>query len=457
MNWIAIDLGSTNTKMAVLDLEKREVVEYSRFPVNARKRAEGYFYEIDAEAYFNDICGILSSVLPKIKGSECGVRITTQMHGFVLTDDNGVPAIPYISWQDRRSQRMSAEGTDFEILKRKLGGGIKAESGSSLKISSAVSNGFSMIRREEISRNKRFEMHTLGSYMLKRLCGAYCTHLTNACPLGTARVREQCWDQNVIAAAEMEKWKFPRIANEHERIGEARICGKHLLFYPDLGDQQAAVLGAMREKNVEININVATAGQAARVIDQFQTGEFETRPFFESSYLSTFTGLPAGRNLEVLTGLIQDIGQLFFKQKLSEEKIYQGISERLLKENQTGGLRESLKYFEGKGAIWGITADNFHVAELYGSAYEELAKIYGERIKQLNEDGSANCVVATGGVLEKNDILYQIFQKKCPLILRKSLIKDSVIAGHARLALVDEGEANSIFEPEILTSQLKWR
>lgn len=456
MKWIVIDLGSTNTKAAILDLEKNTVADYVRFPVNAERTIAEYIYEIHGEDYFQEIYRVIVGCLSKIREPECGIRISTQMHGFILTDEKGVPVTPYISWQDRRSQRMAETESDFEGLKRKLNGGLKPESGSALKTSSAVSNLYSMIIRGELNPRKRMRVHTLGSYMIHRLCGAYCTHITNACPLGTANVKNQQWDQQVIGAAGLENWSFPAIVDTHAVVGDVRIQGKRLFFYPDIGDQQAAVLGAMGDQKGEININIATAGQVSRVMDHFLAGEFETRPFFEATYLNTFTGLPAGRNLQVLTGLIQEIGSIFFKQELTEENIYQRISNHLSNQNIKSTLKEKLDFFQGKGAIWGITADNWSVAELYLGAYQELAAIYRERIEKLNRDGRASCAVATGGVLEKNEILYRMFQESCPISIRRTHIKDAVVAGHSRLAMVDEGMFPSVFEAGVLNSKLQW-
>lgn len=456
MNWIAIDLGSTSTKAALLDIQEEKVMNYSRFPLRAPKKVTEYVYEIDAELYFQEIREILSLYISNVKGSGCGVRISTQMHGFILSDEKGNPQTPYISWRDCRCQRENGAESDFQQLKKRLGGKLGQESGTALKPGQALCNIYSMIQRREIDRSQKLRIHTLGSYILSRICDSYCTHITNACPMGMANVKTKEWEQEIIAVAGLEQLDFPRIVPAYERIGEARICGKRVFFYPDIGDQQASVLGAMREKEKEIYINIATAGQTARVTESFLTGEFETRPFFESSYLNTFTGLPAGRNLQVLNGLIRDVGRVFCKKELSDEFIYNTVSEMIDLGQEKSSLNVNLDYFRGKGGIERITGENLTVSQLYRGAYESLIEIYNDRIKKLNIDNHAVRAIAIGGVLEKNEILFQIFRRCCLLHIQRRSIKDPVIRGHGRLALIDEGKYNSVFEPELLERELQW-
>ena len=52
MDWIAIDLGSTSIKAALLDIKGKKVLNYCRFPITAKKIVTEYIYEIDADKYF---------------------------------------------------------------------------------------------------------------------------------------------------------------------------------------------------------------------------------------------------------------------------------------------------------------------------------------------------------------------------------------------------------------------
>lgn len=456
MDWIAIDLGSTSIKAALLDIKGKKVLNYCRFPITAKKIVTEYIYEIDADKYFQEVREILALYVSKVKESECGVRISTQMHGFILADEKGVPATPYISWQDCRCQRSDGKESDFQQLEKKLEGQMGQESGSCFKPGQALCNLYSMEKRGEISRSQKLRLHSLGSYMINRICNSYCTHITNACPMGMANVKKREWNEKIINIAGLDQLYFPRIVSAHEPIGEKKICGKRVVFYPDIGDQQTSVLGVMGEKEKEIYINIATAGQVSRITEKFQIGEFESRPFFESSYLNTFTGLPAGRNLQVLNGLIRDVGKVFYKKILSDEFIYNVVSEALKYNQEKCSLNENLDYFQGKGEITKIAGDNMTVAQLYMGAYESMIKIYKDKIEKLNVDYYAIDAIAIGGVLEKNEILFQMLQGVCQLHVQKKRIKDSVIVGHDRLALIDEGEYNSIFDQELLERKLQW-
>ena len=99
--YLALDLGSTYTKCALLD--ENGVVKSCQVasppPICGEDAAR---YEIDADEYMRQA----EELLGQMRDSDTvGVLISTQMHGFVLADEKGRSLTPYISWQDRVGER----------------------------------------------------------------------------------------------------------------------------------------------------------------------------------------------------------------------------------------------------------------------------------------------------------------------------------------------------------------
>lgn len=103
MLFLAIDLGSTNTKAALYDERMRRLAIRS-VPVDYIR--EDGFVEFDAERYFDGLLELIRSLI-----ALCGanprelarVILTGQAESLVALGRDGAPLIPAISWMDERS------------------------------------------------------------------------------------------------------------------------------------------------------------------------------------------------------------------------------------------------------------------------------------------------------------------------------------------------------------------
>ena len=111
MKIIALDIGSSFLKSAVLDTEANTLVHKTRTPTPARLANEdAACFELDADLLYQGVIGLVDDQIekePEVKG----ILFSTQMHGFVLT--RGETAItPYVSWQDTRAECPKLGGSD---------------------------------------------------------------------------------------------------------------------------------------------------------------------------------------------------------------------------------------------------------------------------------------------------------------------------------------------------------
>ncbi len=111
MLFLAVDLGSTNTKAALYDAHMTRVAMDS-VPVDYVR--ENGFVEFDADAYFDSLLDLIRSLFAS-GGAEArelaGISFTGQAESLLVLGEDGTPLMNAISWMDERS---GAECTALE-------------------------------------------------------------------------------------------------------------------------------------------------------------------------------------------------------------------------------------------------------------------------------------------------------------------------------------------------------
>ena len=137
MTYLAIDLGTSFLKGAVLNLDTQEHTHVRRqpFPAALPDRPP-FFYEVDPAAIVAATKALVEELLPH--APECrGVVLCTQMHGLVLANPTGEPRSNAITWQDQRvlTPHPAGNGNYFDQLKTLITADDVAELGRELQIS----------------------------------------------------------------------------------------------------------------------------------------------------------------------------------------------------------------------------------------------------------------------------------------------------------------------------------
>lgn len=320
---VYIDIGSTNIKWKDT---KDGKVRTTPFPAPI-KSGEGRF-EVPAE-----------EILERVRSLVCGAArafVSVQMHGYVLMK-RGQAVTDYVSWRDERGKDLSPA---FALTK---------EYGVDIKPN--------LPRLSLQAQTTEFdEFCTLGSYLAYRLTGNNSTHITDAAPSGFYNVCKR------------EKDAVPfRLPNERYKVERIGRYGATEIYTP-VGDQQAAILGAVGKDFDGYVLNLGTAGQLCCIAKGFETGEFESRPYFGGGTLCTVTRLAGG-------GEIKDYADGEIEDRLVEE--YGLAIKRLPKRDKilaTGGVvkyrRELLcKVLERLGVEYAFNEDCDALAGL-----EKIAK-----------------------------------------------------------------------------------
>ena len=286
MRMIALDLGSTFTKAALLT---DEMVQAERqLPTPAALLQGHERYEIDAEVYFQQVVSLIDGFMDDMPID--GILFSTQMHGYILTDAAMKPITPYVSWQDKVGAK------HLDSIRKFLTDTDVYPSGVPLKGNLAVCS--LLARRaegEEIPEGAYF--HTLGGYIIARLTGRHVCHMTNAAPTGLADIRNGGWNDVLLKRAGLFVLRMPEIIDSIKPVGIYR----GIKVYPDIGDQQVCAYGADLQLEHSLHVNVGTAGLLGGLCKGFKVDRCESRPWLgKGCYLRTVSGLLGGRHIQAL-------------------------------------------------------------------------------------------------------------------------------------------------------------
>ncbi len=247
-------------------------------------------YEVAPELIVNQVRGIIENALPFKR-----LYLSTQMHGYLLADEDHRLLTPYISWQDQRS--LSAAGAAdadtencwFDLFPVQL----PLQSGTAVKPNLPVCSLFALqqMHPERFARAKHF--YTLGSYLMYCLTGKNTTHITDAAATGLYYAWTGQPLDLLFPALSIPQAKMDLLPAAHWRDAEVMA---------PIGDQQASVYGSGIVEDLHYVLNLGTAGQLCVVAKGFVSGSFESRPYFSGTTLCTVTRLPGGREIAASAG-----------------------------------------------------------------------------------------------------------------------------------------------------------
>ncbi|GAA3402164.1 sedoheptulokinase [Paenibacillus hodogayensis] len=447
MNYIGVDIGSSFIKAAILDTGSRQIIDVRKQQTPERlPNPDRNIYEVNVLSIVRSLTTMIDEYAGKY-GPIVGILLSTQMHGFVLCDESGEPLTNYISWQDTRGTTPYGNATisSFEHISAVISSEQMERSGTQLKPGLAACNLHHwMMNHRHVIEKDNIYFCTLGSFVIYKLTGRHTCHITNAAPTGFADVERRAWNWETIRAVGCESLVFPDILDEQEICGYYDSAGGGIPVYPDIGDHQASVLGALGGDNDAAIVSGGTAGIVSLVSNKATRGDHENRPYFGGQTLKTITRLPGGRNLDVLVDFIADIGISLFEASRSRAEIWQAISQavdRLDPSRPLEAPRVELGFFQGQqgvqhGKIDGIRPGNLTAGSLFAAAFENMADVYISALRKLMDPTAPIAKIwLTGGTIHNNVFMRTIMQARTGIETIPSPVQNEELRGLLHLAL----------------------
>lgn len=419
--YIGIDFGSSFLKFACIRASGE--VDYTRRIPTIRAELEPYRAEYCLPIMIEAIRTYIDEVIVSGEAVE-GILISTQMHGYVLRSAAGDSR--YISWQDELATQPWAGSTSFAQLQQLGAAQGLCCSGLPLKPELALCSLYARVCRGEQTVSGS-ELFTLGSYLIAQLCGKNVTHITNAAPTGLYDLQAGRWNTPLLESVGFGGLRLPTVCRE------IRPCGTYrgIPIYPDVGDQQASLLGAGLRPG-QINVNLGTASQVAMLCDDYdmlsERGGEELRPFFWGKYLRTVSKLSGGRSLQVIVDFLRSTAAFVLGQDVEDAALWQRIAG--VAPDDRAGLQVSTGFFSTQlfpgGTISEINAYNFTPENLIRGAFTDLAAQFGRVIARLDPNHQAAEILLSGGRLDELILPY---------------LQRDPVCGSYSIVVADHGEA----------------
>jgi sugar (pentulose or hexulose) kinase len=447
MEFLALDIGSSFLKGAVLDLDTRRIRSVTRtpFPDPVLGLPAGHF-EVPADAVADAAERLLRQLLAA--SPRCaGVVASTQMGGLVLADAAGEPQSHYLSWRD---QRTVGEGQTFARLRQRLGDTRLAALGRDVKPGYMLSLLDWLKTRGEPPAAGLAPL-SIGDFVLARLCRARpLAHPTAAC--GAVAVATRQWDFPSIEQLGLDRLAWPTMVELATPVGQWHVDGRVLPCFPALGDHACALAGILLEPG-ELSINISTGSQISQLTEALVDGDYQTRPYLDHRFLNTVTHIPAGRSLNVLVDLLSELAR---SQDLPLADPWPYLAsaaehaETLAgpRTEEQPGLQVDLAFFDGplgnRGSITGITTDNLAVGPLFLAAFRAMARNYALLADRISPSHRWSRLVFSGGLAQNLAILRRLIRQSLPGDCRVCPETEDTLRGLLAAALVASRQSDSL-------------
>jgi sugar (pentulose or hexulose) kinase len=448
MRFLGIDLGTSFVKGAVLDLERLRLDHTRRVPFPSPLPGLPHrHYEVAPDAVVTAARQALDTLLPL--APDCaGIVMSTQMHSVVLADAEGAARSNAITWLDQRVLAPHASGGSFfDVMAARLGRETRARLGNELRPGLPIGTLFWLAEQGALPQGAA--PLTMADYALTRLCGASPgIELTNAAASGALDVAGGAWDGAALVALGLERLAWPPLQPILEPAGTYQWEGRAIPCHRAVGDAQCALLGVGLEPG-ELSINIATGSQVSLLRDTPARGDFQTRPFFDGRFLTTLSGLPAGRALNLLVGLLTELAAA---QGAPPADPWPTLL-RLADEAPDTGLQVNLAFFAGMeggpGSIGNISEGNLTAGQLFRASFRQMAENYHAAALRLSPEAGWSRLALSGGLAHQAPLLRAMIAGRFGVPYRLGPAEDA-LTGLLALALVCAGQAPSASDASAL-------
>ena len=438
MSFLALDIGTTFIKGAVLNADTYQIDHIQRAPFpEPIPNLPPLFCEIEPYKIIDATRELITQLAPHAPDCK-GVVMCGQMQGLVLTDERATPLSNYISWRDQRAlMSYTNGGTYFDNLMKRVTPDERRQMGSELRASLPVCALYWLNEQKQLPRHAI--PSSLSDFVISNLCGTTSTiEPTNASVHGVLNLETMNWQSSVIDKLGLGNLQFPKLRRAGEIVGYLDVNGKRVPCYTPLGDQPTALAGALLQAG-ELSINISTGSQVAVLSPHLVLGEYQTRPFFDGKSLNIITHIPAGRALTALVNLFTEISPT--------EDAWDYITRAADKVRETD-LRVNLAFFASAlgdhGAIENIREETMTIGHVFRAAFESMAQNYWVCANRLSPERAWNGIVFSGGLAQKIDLLRRLIVEKFGVPYRIAPSSEDTLLGLLLLARVFSGRSASL-------------
>lgn len=428
MKLLGIDIGTSTICGVLYDTETNETTSLSKANDTWTENCAPWERAQDADRIVDIVRQLIEE--SDIQGNQvAGIGFTGQMHGIVYLDRGGHAVSPLYTWQDGRAGLDYKDGKSYAAwMSETTGMDVSAGYGLATHFYN-LQNG--LVPATAVS------LCTIMDYAAMCLTGATAPLIdpSNAASLGLFDKRRLQFDEKSLQQLGIDAAWLPAVASRVTEVG--RWDG--IPVYTAIGDNQAAFIGSMKSSRDAVFVTVGTSAQMSVWTEEYiEVPSLETRPLPGGGYILVGAALCGGSILATMKDFLTGIVRGLTARQIDAATIYafmakaagQADDHTLLADTRFSGSREEP---QRKGAITGITPQNFKIENLARAFYQGIAQemldFYEKVPARLRADKIR--LVGAGGALKQNSPLQVSLQQLFGLPLSLSDCDEDAALGAA--------------------------
>ena len=444
MKFLALDLGTTFIKGAVLDLDTADVGQVVRrpFPAPLVGRAARHV-AVDPAVIVASSADLLRE-LAGYAPDAAGIVVCSQMHGLVLTDGEGKALSPAVTWQDQRilDPAPDGAGTLYDHILAQISLEEVAATGNGLKPSLPLC---ALVWQQAYGKLPASAIPaSLGDYVLATLARQKpVAEPTTAASMGMLDLGTRQWHRGLLRRFGLEWLDWPEVVDLSKPAYMIPLNGRVLPCWAPVGDHQCSLLGALLAPD-ELSINISTGSQVGVLTPHFVPGVYESRPFFDAGYLQTVTRIPGGRALNALVDLL---GALAQAEGYHVQHAWATIA-AAVDATPTTDLDADISFFASpvgeRGHLANLSEENLKLGHVFRAAFRSMARNYAVCAARLAPPQPWRRVVFSGGLAQNFEALRTEIAAEFGLPYRQCPTNEDSLLGLLALATYCAGRTASV-------------
>ncbi len=440
---LGIDLGTTKVASVLVDTDASRILATSGREHEAQTAGSRPWENTqDPEAILaaaEELLVEAQSAAEEADGRIEGISISGQMHGILYLDGAGSPLSPLFTWLDARGAQKHPEGVSYaEALSALTGYRIAPGFGS-------VTHFYNMTNGLVPSGMK--SVCTILDYVTMRLCArkSPVSDATTAASLGLFDLASGSFDGDALRMAGFTSAELPRVVDAGSAVGRTP---EGIPVFAPVADNQASFIGAVKEPEKSVLVNVGTAGQISRYSRSALSSseEIDVRPYPGGGFLHVGAALCSGKAYEHLRRFFREVLGAFGADESAVS--YEAINRLLESVDRDGpsALQVDTRFAGTRtdptrsGSIANINLTNFTPARLASGFIEGITdELYGFFVTMTGAATPPDHVIASGNGLRTNDALRAAFERRFARPLELPLLREEAALGAALCAAVGAG------------------
>jgi sedoheptulokinase len=445
MKAIGIDLGTTSICGVLIESRSEKLLKSVTKSNTAALQTDQPFERLQDVGI---IVSIAQEIIAQFCSEESGIEvigITGQMHGVLYIDKDGKAVSPLYTWQDESGKQVNNERVSYVDA-------LAEETGYALYSGYGCVTYYFHLMKEKVPLTA-CGICTIGDYLAMQLTNEKVPiiHSSNADSLGCYLTMQKSFDLKALAGVGMDKTFFPQVESGYRLVGRT---SKGVGVSCAIGDNQASFLGAVKDMEHSILINVGTGSQISVMAKNNVTvtgKRTNIRPCIADRNLLVGASLCGGKAYSILEQFFQSVIEL--SNQRSVKNIYDQMEEagflaweeknHLLISTKFCGTRQNSKE---RGSILNIAPSNWKAGPVVVGFLEgianELLEMYSEMEGKTFDKSTV--LVGSGNGMRKNKLLQKICAELFHLPVQIPLHDEEAAYGAALYSLVCAGAFQTI-------------